>query len=99
MNDPTPALDTLVEHGVRPRVEYLAGLISEIIGCPPSDQRVIRCVVGVQAQIISYLPNPISARLGLTNKPTSANLGDIADHIAEFSLAGVHAVGRGVHAR
>jgi TetR/AcrR family transcriptional regulator, regulator of cefoperazone and chloramphenicol sensitivity len=99
MNDPTPALDTLIEQGVRPRVEYLAGLIAEIIGCAPTDQRVLRCVAGVQAQIISYLPNPIAARLGFMNKPTPANLDDIAEHVAEFSLAGVHAVGRALHAR
>jgi AcrR family transcriptional regulator len=99
MNDPTPALDALVEQGVRPRIEYLSGLIAEIIGCAPTDQRVLRCVASVQAQTIAYLPNPIAARLGLANKPTAANLVDIADHIAEFSLAGVHAVGRAVHAR
>ena len=93
MNDPTPALDALVEQGVRPRVEYLAGLIAEIIDAAPTDQRVLRCVASVQAQTIAYLPNPITARLGLANKPTAANLGDIAEHIAEFSLAGVHAVG------
>ena len=97
MNDPTPALDALVEQGVRPRVEYLAGLIAEIIGCAPTDQRVLRCVAGVQAQVLSYLPNPIAGRLGLLNKPTAANLRDIAEHITEFSLAGVHAVGRAVH--
>jgi TetR/AcrR family transcriptional regulator, regulator of cefoperazone and chloramphenicol sensitivity len=99
MNDPTPALDTLVEQGVRPRVEYLSGLIAAIIGCPPGDQRVLRCVASVQAQTISYLPNPISARLGLATRPTPANLREIADHIAEFSLAGVHAVGRPAHGR
>ena len=99
MNDPTPALDTLVEQGVRPRVEYLSGLIAEIIGCAPTEQRVLRCVASVQAQTVSYLPNPIAARLGLANKPTAANLDDIADHIADFSLAGVRAVGRGAHVR
>jgi TetR/AcrR family transcriptional regulator, regulator of cefoperazone and chloramphenicol sensitivity len=99
MNDPTPALDALVEQGVRPRIEYLAGLIAEILGCAPADPRVLRCVASVQAQTIAYLPNPIASRLGLTNKPTAANLGEIAEHIAEFSLAGVHAVGRAVHAR
>jgi AcrR family transcriptional regulator len=99
MNDPTPALDALVEQGVRPRVEYLSGLISAIIGCDPSDQRVLRCVASVQAQTLAYMPNPIATRLGLANKPTAANLRDIADHIAEFSLAGVHAVGRAAHAR
>ena len=99
MNDPTPALDALVEQGVRPRIEYLAGLIAEIIGCDPGDQAVLRCVASVQAQMLSYLPNPIATRLGLANKPTSANLNGIADHIAEFSLAGIQAVGRAVHAR
>ena len=99
MNDPTPALDALVEQGVRPRVEYLSGLIAAIIGCDPTDQSVLRCVASVQAQTLAYMPNPIATRLGLANKPTAANLRDIADHIAEFSLAGVHAVGRAVHAR
>jgi AcrR family transcriptional regulator len=99
MNDPTPALDTLVEQGVRPRVEYLSGLIAAIIGCDPADQGVLRCVASVQAQTISYLPNPIAARLGFENKPTAANLRHIADHIADFSLAGIQAVGRALHAR
>jgi len=99
INDPTPALDALVEQGVRPRVEYLSGLIATIIGVDPGDQRVLRCVASVQAQTLAYMPNPIAARLGLANKPTPANLDEIADHIAEFSLAGVHAVGRVLHAR
>jgi TetR/AcrR family transcriptional regulator, regulator of cefoperazone and chloramphenicol sensitivity len=94
MNDPTPALDALVEQGVRPRVDYLCGVIAEIIGCARSDERVLRCVASVQSQSIAYLPNPIAARLGLTFKPTAAHLNDVAEHIAEFSLAGVHAVGR-----
>jgi TetR/AcrR family transcriptional regulator, regulator of cefoperazone and chloramphenicol sensitivity len=99
MHDPTPALDTLVEQAVRPRVEYLSGLIAEIMECAPSDQRVLRCVASIQAQSIAYLPNPIAARLGLTFKPTPAHLDELAAHIAEFSLAGVRAVGRAAHAR
>ena len=99
MNDPTPALDALVEQGVRPRIEYLAGLVAEIIDAAPADQRVLRCVASVQTQMIAYLPNPIAARLGLANKPTAPNLADIADHIAEFSLAGVQAVARAAHGR
>ena len=99
MHDPTPALDALVELGVRPRVEYLSGLIAAIIGTDPADQRVLRCVASVQSQTLAYMPNPIATRLGLANKPTPANLDQIAEHIAEFSLAGVHAVGRVLHAR
>jgi TetR/AcrR family transcriptional regulator, regulator of cefoperazone and chloramphenicol sensitivity len=99
VNDPTPALDALVEQGVRPRVEYLSRLIAAMIGCEPADQRVLRCVASVQAQTLAYQPNPIAARLGFVNKPTTANLDEIAAHIAEFSIAGVHAVGRAIHAR
>jgi TetR/AcrR family transcriptional regulator, regulator of cefoperazone and chloramphenicol sensitivity len=98
MNDPTPALDALVEQGVRPRIEYLSGLIGEMIGCAPGDQRVLRCVASVQAQTIAYLPNPIAARLGLANQLDAETLDEIAEHIAAFSLAGVHAVGRAAHA-
>jgi AcrR family transcriptional regulator len=99
MHDPTPALDVLVEQGVRPRVEYLSRLVAEMIGCPASDPRVLRCVASIQAQSLAYLPNPIASRLGLTFTPTSAHLDEVAEHIAEFSLAGIHAVGRAAHAR
>jgi TetR/AcrR family transcriptional regulator, regulator of cefoperazone and chloramphenicol sensitivity len=94
MNDPTPALDALVEKGIRPRVEYLSGLVAEISGLEASDQRVLRCVASIQAQSLSYLPNPIAERLGLVVKPTKAHLDEIANHIATFSLAGVRAIAR-----
>jgi AcrR family transcriptional regulator len=94
MNDPTPALDALVEQGVRPRVEYLSGLVAEMTGYAPSDQRVLRCVASIQAQSIAYLPNPIATRLGLAFTPTRAHMDDVANHIATFSLAGVRAMAR-----
>ncbi len=92
INEPTPALDAIVEQGVRPRIEYLSGLVAEITGCKPSDQRVLRCVASIQAQSLAFRPNPIAERLGLVMTPTRANLEDVADHIATFSIAGVHAV-------
>ncbi len=91
MNEPTPALDAIVEQGVRPRIEYLSGLVAEITGCQPSDQRVLRCVASIQAQSLAFRPNPIAERLGLVMTPTRANLEEVADHIATFSIAGVHA--------
>jgi TetR/AcrR family transcriptional regulator, regulator of cefoperazone and chloramphenicol sensitivity len=94
MTDPTPALDTIVEQGVRPRIEYLSGVIAEILGATPSDHVVLRCVASIQAQSIAYLPNPIASRLGVAFNPSRANIEAVASHIAEFSLAGVHAIGR-----
>ena len=92
MNDPTPALDRLVEKGVRPRMEYLAGLVAEITGRTASDPGVVRCVVSIQAQSLACLPNPIAARLGYT--ATAADAEAIAAHIADFSLGGIRAMRR-----
>jgi TetR/AcrR family transcriptional regulator, regulator of cefoperazone and chloramphenicol sensitivity len=88
MNDPTPALNRLVERGVRPRIEYLAGLVAEITGRKPTDAGVMRCVFSIQAQSIASVPNPIASQLGFEVKPADARV--IANHIAEFSLHGIH---------
>jgi len=94
MSEPTPALDALVEQGVRPRVEYLCSVIARIVGCDAADQRVLRCAGSVHAQSISYFPNPIASRLGFEFEPTPSKIEEAAEHIATFSLAGVRAVGR-----
>jgi TetR/AcrR family transcriptional regulator, regulator of cefoperazone and chloramphenicol sensitivity len=93
MNEPTPALDVLVEKGVRPRVEYLSGVIARIIGAAPGEERVLRCVASVQAQAVAYFPNPIARKLGYPFTPTEAEIAKAAEHIATFSIAGVRAVG------
>lgn len=95
MHDPTPALDAVVEHGIRPRLEYVSGLVAAMLGCAPTDPRVLRCVASIQAQSIAYLPNAVAERVGLRTRLTAADIDAIADHIAAFSIAGVHAIGRG----
>lgn len=94
LNEPTPALDAIVEQAVRPRVEYLSGVIAALIGCDPADERVLRCAASVQSQAVAYFPNPITAKLGFATKPTPASIARAADHVATFSIAGVRAVGR-----
>jgi TetR/AcrR family transcriptional regulator, regulator of cefoperazone and chloramphenicol sensitivity len=94
INDPTPALDALVEQGVRPRVDYLTSVIGRMIGRPATDPEVIRCVASIQSQSIAYLPNPVAKRLGLAFTPTPPQIDEVAKHIAEFSVAGVYAIAR-----
>jgi TetR/AcrR family transcriptional regulator, regulator of cefoperazone and chloramphenicol sensitivity len=94
VTDPTPALDDIVEQGVRPRLNYLAGIIARMIGGDPSDQRVLRCVLSVQAQSIVYARhNPIAERLGFHFKPTPTQIAEAVRHIADFSIAGIRKVG------
>ena len=92
MSDPTPALDALVDRGLRPRIEYLRGVIAELMGVPPDDPRVMRCVASVQSQAITYLPNALAARLMDRSAITAEEIDEIARHIAEFSLAGIQAI-------
>ncbi|MGE5127305.1 MAG: TetR/AcrR family transcriptional regulator [Betaproteobacteria bacterium] len=92
LNDPTPALDRLVERGVRPRVLYLSRLVAEILGCAVGDERVRRCVFSIQSQTLAAVPNPIAERLGFHPRPADAAA--IADHIARFSLSGMRGLGR-----
>jgi len=100
ISDPTPALDDLVEQGVRPRIEYLSSVIGRMIGCDPSDTRVLHCVVSIQAQSVMFArPNPVADRLGFTSAPTPAQIEDAARHIAEFSIAGIRAVARSLQVR
>src|SRR4030095_13237879 len=89
MNDPTPALDVLVEQGLRPRIEYLSGVIAELIDCDVRDPRVLRCVASVQSQVVAYFPNPIAIRLGMRLAPTPAQIDAASRHLAAFSVARV----------
>ncbi|MBX7187611.1 MAG: CerR family C-terminal domain-containing protein [Vicinamibacteria bacterium] len=94
VNDPTPAFDALVEQGLRPRIEYLSGLVAAIMKCDRKDPRVLRCVGSIQSQAFTYLKNPIATRLGFIFKPTPEFVEQAADHIATFSIAGIRAIAR-----
>jgi len=89
MADPTPALDELVDQGMRPRIEYLASLVSELLGCPAEDPRVAPIVASIQGQWTAYAPNPLTARLGFKTRLSREDIDRIADHIADFSLGGI----------
>lgn len=93
MMDPTPALDVIIEHGVLPRMEYLAEMIAELIGCHASDPRVARSVASVWTQSAAFVANPIAERIGATASPPG-DAQAIAQHIADFSIAGIRAIGR-----
>ena len=94
MYDPTPALDELVEQGLRPRIAHLGALVARVLECDIDDPRVQRCSASIQAQTLAYLPNAVADRIGRPEKLTSARIDEIAAHIAEFSLAGLDAIRR-----
>lgn len=91
LSDPTPALDLIVTHVVKPRMAYLGSVVAKLIGCRPTDARVEHCVMSVQAQCLVLLNEKITSRFQpfeITNK----RLDQLAEHIATFSLAGIRAI-------
>jgi AcrR family transcriptional regulator len=90
MSEPTGHLDRVIAEGVRPRLAYLSGIVSALIGCPPEDPRVLPCIFSVQSQAFATVPNPIGRRLGFA--PTPADADRMAAHITRFSLGGIRAV-------
>jgi hypothetical protein len=90
-----PLVAAWKERGLRPLAREFSALVAEIIGCSSSDPRVRRSVASIQAQSVSYLPHPIAARVGFSLKPTTrAQVEAVANHIAEFSVAGVRQIAR-----
>jgi len=93
IDHPTPAMDALVEQAARPRLEFLGGVVAELMECDPADPRVLRCVGSILAQTIIWVrKNPIAERLGFAFKPTPDNIDMAARHITDFSVAGIRAV-------
>jgi AcrR family transcriptional regulator len=91
MSEPTPAFDLIIKHAIRPRLEYLIGVVSELLGSAPDDERVMKCIASIQSQFLFCL-NPGVSRVypKFDLRPPSTD--ELAEHIAEFSLAGIRAV-------
>jgi AcrR family transcriptional regulator len=92
LSDPTPALDLVLKRVVRPRMAYLRSVIASLLGCPPSDARVERCAMSVQAQCLALLTHPVAALR--PRRISEARLDTLAKHIARFSLAGIRGLTR-----
>jgi len=92
MTDPTPVLDIIVAESIKPRMDYLAEIVAELVGGRRDDPRVMRIVGSIQGQCLVQKPNAVAIRLGARTQFSAADLDALADHITTFSLAGIRAV-------
>jgi AcrR family transcriptional regulator len=91
MEHPTDALELVMTQVVKPRLEYLSGVVAQVMGLPPSDIRVRRCIGSLQMQCLMaarQLPPPIEKTWG----PAMRDIDAVVNHIAEFSLGGMRAI-------
>ena len=93
MSDPTPTLDVIVDQAIRPRVDDLMAMVSEILQCRLDDPRVSQCVASIHAQWMLFVPNPIASKFRAKLQLRTDDAPTLAEHITKFSLAGIHALG------
>ena len=94
MSNPTPALDLVISQVIKPRVEYLGGIVAALMGVEPSDPRVMPGVFSVNAQCVTMLNHKATARIDPAFAATLATVEPMVDHITAFSVAGIRAMTR-----
>ncbi len=88
MMNPTHALDGLLKEEMRPRAEFLEGIVQSLIG-PEADEQTIRlCGWSIVGQCLLYRHSlPVLERLYPKQKYGEKDIERLAEHITRFSLA------------
>jgi TetR/AcrR family transcriptional regulator, regulator of cefoperazone and chloramphenicol sensitivity len=85
---PTPAMARVIDEGMRPVYDHMRKAVGKITGMPPDHESTRLCVNSIVGQVLFYtFSRPVLARLQPELKLTPQKLEQIADHIADFSLA------------
>lgn len=88
--DPTPALDQIVSEAIAPLHKFLGKLLREIVGDQVHETELRRCVYSILGQCQFYRhSHPVLQRLNSKLRYDVKEIEAIAEHIAEFSLAGI----------
>jgi len=93
MTEPTPALDLIIEKGIKPAGERLNKLVSEVLGLPASDWRVLASAGAIQGLCVFYRSSrTVTERMFPELRFTPEVVDGLAEFVANFSLAGIRAV-------
>ncbi len=97
MAEPTRAMDRLVEEAVRPNAERLAEIVRGLLGPRASRDAVRQCVFSIVGQCLYFhFARPVITRLHPDLKLDEPDRDRLADHIADFSLAALKGIRKGV---
>lgn len=93
--DPTPALDKIVREAIAPLHDFLGSLVREIAGDTVSEAELRCCVHSILGQCLFYRhSHPVLQRLHPELRYDTKEIEAIAEHIADFSLAGIKRIAR-----
>ena len=90
MADPTPALDRMVEEGIRPQVESLLSIVQALLGPGASKEQVRGCAMSILGQCLFYqFARAVICRVGLVDRLDASVVEALTEQITRFSLAGI----------
>ncbi|HOW69723.1 MAG TPA: TetR/AcrR family transcriptional regulator [Phycisphaerae bacterium] len=92
LNQPTAAMEAVMDELIWPRVHFVNGLIRDILGPQATKEEVASGAFSVIAQIVHCLYNAGLLRRIEPKLVEPDNAETLAAHITEFSLAGLHAM-------
>lgn len=100
MVEPTRALDTLLEDVARPLHRQLASIVGRLLGSAATDENVRLGALSVMGQCVYYHhARTVLKRLYPEQMYGAEDIARLAEHITEFSLAGLRELARGKHAK
>jgi AcrR family transcriptional regulator len=89
---PTPAMAKVIDETMRPIYDRFRGLIGALLRLPADHDETRLCTHSVIAQIVHYTHSRhVNSQLWPELKLTPARIAQVARHIADFSLAYIHA--------
>jgi AcrR family transcriptional regulator len=89
---PTPAMAKVIDETMRPIYDRFRGLIGALLRLPADHDETRLCTHSVIAQIVHYAHSRhVNSQLWPELKLTPARIAQVARHIADFSLAYIHA--------
>jgi AcrR family transcriptional regulator len=90
MIEPTRAFDTLVEEAARPVHQDLASIIGELLGAAATEELIRLCTLSIISQCVYYHhARSVIKRLYPEQEYGLEDIERLADHITQFSLAGL----------
>ena len=93
MIEPTHLQWEMVEREIRPRSDVLIGIIREMLGPRATEEQLRHCSLSVVSQSVFHkLAAPVIRTLHPEQTYTAEDLDRLANHIADFSLAGIRSL-------
>jgi TetR/AcrR family transcriptional regulator, regulator of cefoperazone and chloramphenicol sensitivity len=90
MVEPTRALDSLIDQGIRPEFERLKEIVQALLGPRADGEEVLQCVWSITGQcLFHYYAKYVTGRLRSQGAYCDEDVQRIADHVVRFSLSAI----------